>query len=305
MVVTSTANWGRMIRQIGTPLALIAAISIVAALVNATEHPFKAIAIPDVTISLLGAALGILLGFRTNSAYDRWWEARKLWGMLVNSSRSLARQAVSFIHAPADREQQQARAHVRELVYQQIAFVHSLRLALRKQDPWGELDRLLDGLTVTSLRSEKNIPAALLQKMGERTAGLAREGFLSDLQLQRLDSTFTDLSNVQGGCERIKNTPLPRQYDFYPELLVKAYCTILPFVLVDELKWFTPFATAIIAFALLILNRIGKNLEDPFESRVYDTPMTALSFTIETNLRQALGESQLPEPVTPIDGVLW
>ncbi len=155
------------------------------------------------------------------------------------------------------------------------------------------------------MKLEKNVPAALLQKMGEATAGLAREGFLSPLQLQRLDSTFTDLSNIQGGCERIKNTPLPRQYDFYPELLVKAYCAILPFVLVDKLKWFTPAATIVIGFALLVLNRIGKNLEDPFENRVYDTPMTALSFTIETNLRQALRETNLPDPVTPVDGVLW
>ena len=303
--MTSNANWGRIFRQVGAPVALIAAISIVAAVVNAIEHPFKAIAIPDVTISLLGAALGILLGFRTNSAYDRWWEARKLWGMLVNSSRSLARQAVSFIQSPPGGNQEEARIHVRTLVQYQIAFVHALRFALRKQEPWEELARLLDGRTLASLRSEKNIPAALLQKMGETTAQLARQGFLSDLQLHRLDSTFTDLSNVQGGCERIKNTPLPRQYDFYPGLLVKAYCTILPFVLVDELKWFTPVATALVAFALLVLNRIGKNLEDPFENRVYDTPMTALSFTIEINLRQALGETQLPQPATPVAGVLW
>jgi len=305
MIVTSKVNWGRMFLQIGAPLALIAGISIVAAVVNATEHPFKAIAIPDITISLLGAALGILLGFRTNSAYDRWWEARKLWGMLVNSSRSLARQAISFIQAPPDVGQQEARMHVRTLLHRQIAFVHALRFALRKQEPWEELARLLDGPTLASLESERNIPAALLQKMGEAAGELARQGFLSDLQLQRLDSTFTDLSNVHGGCERIKNTPLPRQYDFYPEFLVKAYCTILPFVLVDELKWFTPVATFVIAFALLVFNRIGKNLEDPFENRVYDTPMTALSFTIETNLRQALGETQLPEPVAPVDGVLW
>lgn len=303
--MTSKANWGRIFRQVGAPVALIAAISIVAAVVNAIDHPFKAIAIPDITISLLGAALGILLGFRTNSAYDRWWEARKLWGMLVNSSRSLARQAISFIQAPPGGDQQEAQIHARTLVHYQIAFVHALRLALRKQEPWGELARLLDGLTVASLQSERNVPAALLQKMGETTAQLARQGFVSDLQLHRLDSTFTDLSNVQGGCERIKNTPLPRQYDFYPGLLVKAYCTILPFVLVDELKWVTPVATALVAFALLVLNRIGKNLEDPFENRVYDTPMTALSFTIETNLRQALGETQLPEPAMPVAGVLW
>lgn len=305
MVVTSKPSWGRILRQVGTPLALITAIGIAAAFINSVEHPFKALAIPDVTITLLGAALGILLGFRTNSAYDRWWEARKLWGGLVNSSRSLARQAISFIQAPSADRQDDAMRHAREVVYYQIAFVHALRLALRRQEPWGELSRILDPSVVSALRVEKNVPAALLQKMGESTAELAQQGFLSALQLQRLDSTFTDLSNIQGGCERIKNTPLPRQYDFYPELLVKAYCTILPFILVDRLKWFTPAATLVIGFAFLVLNRIGKNLEDPFENRVYDTPMTALSYTIETNLRQALRETKLPEPVSPIDGVLW
>jgi putative membrane protein len=305
MVVTSKPNWGRIFRQVSGPLVVFALIGIAAAAINAIDHPFKAMAIPGLTVSLLGAALSIFLGFRTNSAYDRWWEARKLWGSLVNSSRSLARQAISFIQAPAIDQQDEAQWNARKLVYHQIAFVHALRLALRKQEPWEELSRVLDASTISALQQEKNVPAALLQKMGEYTAALARKRFVSDLQLQRLDSTFTDLSNIQGGCERIKNTPLPRQYDFYPELLVKVYCIILPFVLVDDLKWFTPVATVVIGSAFLVLNRIGKNLEDPFENCVYDTPMTALSFTIEMNLRQALGETQLPEPVTPVGGVLW
>src|SRR3954452_5822856 len=122
MVVTSTPNWGRMFHQVSSPLAVIALIGIVAAAVNAIEHPFKAIAIPDITISLLGAALGILLGFRTNLAYDRWWEARKLWGVLVNSSLSLARQAISFIKVPPYVDEREARIHVRSLVHRQIAF---------------------------------------------------------------------------------------------------------------------------------------------------------------------------------------
>src|SRR3954470_216898 len=148
MVVTSKPSWSRIIRQVGAPLALIEAIAIIAAAINALEHPFKAIAIPDLTISLLGAALGILLGFRTNSAYDRWWEARKLWGSLVNSSRSLARQAISFIQAPSPERREEAQGHARTLVHQQIAFVHALRFALRKQEPWEELGRILDGATV-------------------------------------------------------------------------------------------------------------------------------------------------------------
>src|SRR3954469_19056113 len=154
MVVTSKQSWGRILRQVGAPLALVTIVSLVAATINAIEHPFKAIAIPDLTVSILGAVLGMLLGFRTNSAYDRWWEARKLWGALVNSSRSLARQATSFICAPSPEAREEAQAHARALVHQQIAFVHALRFALRKQEPWEELGRILDGATVSSLQTQ-------------------------------------------------------------------------------------------------------------------------------------------------------
>src|SRR4051795_181826 len=127
MLVSSKPSWARILRQVGAPLAVVTIMSIVTAGVNAIDHPFKAIAIPDLTISVLGAVLGMLLGFRTNSAYDRWWEARKLWGSLVNSSRSLARQAISFIQSPSGDGQDEAVRHARTLVYHQIAFVHSLR----------------------------------------------------------------------------------------------------------------------------------------------------------------------------------
>src|SRR4051812_23621633 len=119
MVVTAKRSWGRIFRQVGAPLAVVTSISVMASVLNAVEHPFKAIAIPDLTVSILGAVLGMLLGFRTNSAYDRWWEARKLWGSLVNSSRSLARQAISFIQAPSADRQDEASDHARTLVYHQ------------------------------------------------------------------------------------------------------------------------------------------------------------------------------------------
>lgn len=305
MVVGTQPNGPRIIRQIAKPLMVFFVISLSVSYINQLDHPFKAFAIPDLTMSLLGAALGILLGFRTNSAYDRWWEARKLWGSLVNSSRSLARQIISFTDiAPRDRAAEAADA-AKKVVYYQIAFVHALRCALRGQDPWPDIKIFLDSHSLQRLTGQINIPAAILQQMGEYCAQLCGSSLLSELQLQRLDSTLTDLANVQGACERIKNTPLPRQYDFYPELLVKCYCFLLPLVLVDELKILTPLATLLISFAFLVLNRIGKNLEDPFENRVYDTPLTALSRTIEINLRQTLGETDLPNPVKPVDGILW
>ncbi len=304
MVVQYKTNWPRILRQIGGFLLLLLCLSIAVTVLNYIDHPFKQIAVPDLIVSVLGAALGILLGFRTNSAYARWWEARQLWGALVNSSRSLARQALAFTR---DLGPQQAAGDrfAHDLIYTQIAFVHSLRCALRKQPPWDDIAPFLPDKLMTKLRREQNVPAAILQHMGEYAAEGANKGLISEWRLTRLDSTFTDLTNAQGGCERIKNTPLPRQYDHYPELFAQAYCVLLPFVLVDEAKLFTPFVTLSIGFVFLLLNRIGKNLEDPFENTVYDTPMTALSRAIEINLRQALGETQLPAPIQPENGVLW
>ena len=304
MVVEYKINWPRILRQIGRFLLLLLCLSIAVTALNYFDHPFKQIAVPDLIISVLGTALGILLGFRTNSAYARWWEARQLWGALVNSSRSITRQALAFTR---DLGEQQAAGDefAHHLIYAQIAFVHSLRCALRKQQPWEDIAPFLPDKLITELRGEQNIPAAILQHMGEYAANGASTGLITEWRLTRLDSTFTDLANVQGACERIKNTPLPRQYDHYPELFAQAYCILLPFVLVDETKLFTPLVTLSIGFVFLTLNRIGKNLEDPFENTVYDTPMTALSRTIEINLRQMLGETQLPPPLQPEKGVLW
>jgi putative membrane protein len=305
MVVQYKTNWSRILRQIGRFLLVLLCLSIVVTALEYVDHPFQRIAIPDLIVSVLGAALGILLGFRTNSAYARWWEARQLWGALVNSSRSLARQAIAFTRDLGGEQQAAGDRFAHDLVYTQMAFVHSLRCHLRKQPPWEAITPFLNERLLTKLQGEQNIPAAILQSMGEYAANGANRGLISEWRLTRLDSTFTDLANVQGACERIKNTPLPRQYDHYPELFVQAYCILLPFVLVEELKLFTPFVTLAVGLVFLILNRIGKNLEDPFENTVYDTPMTSLSRTIEINLRQTLGETQLPPPVQPENGVIW
>ena len=305
MVVQYKTNWPRILRQVGLFLLLLFCLAIAVTALEYVDHPFKRIAIPDLIISVLGAALGILLGFRTNSAYARWWEARQLWGALVNSSRSLARQAIAFTRDLGGEQQAAGERFAHDLVYAQMAFVHSLRCHLRKQSSWEAITPFLNEKVLTKLREEQNVPAAILQYMGEHTADGASKGLITEWRLTRMDSTFTDLANVQGGCERIKNTPLPRQYDHYPELFVQAYCVLLPFVLVDELKLLTPIVTLAVGFVFLTLNRIGKNLEDPFENTVYDTPMTALSRTIEINLRQTLGETQLPPPLQPENGVLW
>lgn len=303
MIVANYPYWPRMFRQIGKLLTTFVLLSVIALLVERHGRLLRYITIPEMAVTVLGAALSILLAFRTNSAYARWWEARTLWGALVNNSRSIARQAISFSGsenegAPA------AKLFSRDFVYRQIAFVHSTRCALRKQPPWDEIQSLLSAADLEALRTVQNIPASVLQEMGNQLTRAVGQQIITEVHLHRMDQTLSDLSNVLGACERIKNTPLPRQYDYYPELLIKVYCTVLPFIIVDEVGLLTPLITAVVGFAFLVLNRIGKNLEDPFENTPYDVSMTALSRTIEINLRQALGEREVPPPVTPVKGVL-
>ncbi|MDQ2842050.1 MAG: hypothetical protein M3Y72_13610 [Acidobacteriota bacterium] len=305
MVVSNYPYWPRILKQIGKILAVIFALSIVSVLLDSQKHLLRPITIPDIAISVLGAALGILLAFRTNSAYSRWWEARTLWGAMVNSSRSLARQAVSFPRRSGSQVLQAASVDFSCcFVRSQIAFVHATRCTLRRQPPWNDIQPFLDTRSLEALHNFQNVPAALLQQMGQQVTTAVDQQVLSEWHMLRLDTTLGDLSNVLGACERIKNTPLPKQYDYYPELLIKFYCILLPFVIVDQVGLLTPVITVLIAFAFLVLNRIGKNLEDPFENLPYDIPMTALCRTIEINLRQAIGETGAPQPLTPVDGVL-
>lgn len=304
MVVQYYPTWPRILRQIARPLCVFIVASIADTLIE-THYPFKLIPTPDITLSLLGTVLGILLIFRTNTAYGRWWEARQLWGRLVNSSRSLARQALTFPQPADARPHPGMESFARNLIYNQIAYVHSLRRALRNQEPWSEIESRLGMEMAESLRGYKNVPAALLQRMGCYLGEAANAGLINEWRFQRLDATLSELTDIQGGCERIKNTPLPRQYDYYPELFVYVYCLLMPTVLVQKFGWLTPVATILASFVLLVLNRIGKNLEDPFDNEVYDIPMTALSRTIEINLLQALNEKQVPAAVEPVNGVLW
>ncbi len=306
MVVQDYPYWPRIFKQTWRTLLTVFIVSIIVVLIDRHHQALlQQIAVPEMTVTVLGAALSILLVFRTNSAYGRWWEARTLWGGLVNSSRSLARQAVSFAQGGTDAGEASGQSFTRTLIYRQIAFVHATRCALRRQNILTEISSFLDAATVAQLETQVNIPAALLNVMGVQVTEASSAGVLDEWRLQRLDSTFTDLSNILGACERIKNTPLPRQYDFYPELFIKFYCIVLPVIIVGDTKLFTPMVTLLVSFVFLVLNRIGKNLEDPFENQPYDVPLTALSRTIEINLRQALGETDLPPAIQPVHGVLW
>lgn len=256
------------------------------------------LSLPALPLSMIGGALSVFLAFRNNSAYDRWWEARSLWGALVNTARTFSRQVLTLV----DEDPIDAKVTRRSLVELQIAYVHALRCHLRRQNPFPEFERSLPLDVVQYLRQQKNIPAGILFLKGQLLRKLYDAGRLDSFRLTTIDKSLTDLCNVQGACERIKNTPLPRQYDYLPRVLIGIYCVLLPFGLVEGMKMLTPIASTLVSFIFIALDTVGRDVEDPFENTVHDTPMSTLTRNIEINLRQNLGEDVVPAEVRPVEG---
>lgn len=259
-----------------------------------------------VPFSLVAVALGIFLGFRNNTSYDRFWEGRKLWGQLVNTSRSVARQLQVLVgpHTDAHGVTPAAAAVHRELVYRVAAYAHALRQHLRDEDDLAALEGLLPAGEAAALRGQRNRPLAILHGLGGRLRDLWCEGHLHPLHLPVLEQSLVVLTDIQGGCERIKSTPIPSSYTVLIHRIVAIYVFALPFGLVDTIGVFTPVVVAFIGYAFFGLDAVGEEIEDPFGTDINDLPLAALSRMIEINLRQLLGETELPEPLAPVDGVL-
>jgi len=260
---------------------------------------WKAIEIQALPLGVLGGAIGIFVSFRTNSAYDRWWEGRRLWGQLVNTSRHFTTQVLTYVRG--DREVQ------RSLVRRHIAYVHVLRCALRNQNPFEDADvnRFLDEGERESLRRESNPNHALLHRQAEELVRLADGDTVDAFRLQVLDRSIAALLDVQGGCERIKRTPFPPGYGFLATRLIQLYSLLLPMAMVDELGWIAIPVTIAVCLGFTLISEVGRVLEDPFTTFWPALPLSALATTIEINLRQRLGEVDVPPIPKPNDrGIL-
>lgn len=248
-------------------------------------------------LTLLGLTLAIFLGFRNNVAYQRWWEGRTLWGELVNVTRNLARQTLTFMPSlPATRQ--------RQLVHALIGFTHALRHHLRGTDPETDLRRWLPAEACTAVLAAPNRPNAVLGLLGGMYAQAARAAGIDSMLLVEMDRGLDQLSHVLGGCERIKGTPIPFAYILLLHRTVHVYCFMLPFCLIGPLGWLTPVAVGVLAYTFFGLDAIGEQIEDPFDLLSNDLPLDTISRNIEINLGSLLGDPELPAPLEPKDFVL-
>lgn len=262
-------------------------------------------ALEQIPLSLFGSAIGVVLAFRNSTSYARWWEARTLWGSIVNNSRSWARLVTTTMRSKGPDGGVRPGELQRRLVYYQIAWVHALRQHLRKLDPFAELVPFLPAHEIEELRVEKNVPVAIQQRQSTMLREALDAGWIDLAQWHAMNQSLDDLVDAQGGAERIKNTPMPRQYDYLPQLFAQMFCFLLPLVMVSSMGWFTPLGSTLVGFIFLSLDKIGRDLEDPFDNTIHDIPLTSITRTIEINLRQMLGETELPPPIVPVNDILW
>ena len=299
MIISSTPRFSRFASKILAPLAILFVWDVVVTIAFFWLKP--TITLLEIPLSLFGTALALFLGFRDNAAYARWWEARSLWGLMINASRNLARQVLSLTNDIADPRKD---GLLRAMIHAQIAFVHQLRCALRGQEEGPEIALYLAPEHRDRLGTVANKPNAILTEIAMLASEAFRSGVIDRFERVRIETTLVDIANAQGGMERIKRTPMPSQYRFYPALFARLFCIILPFAVVRDLGLYTPIGSAIVGLMFLILLQIGDDLTDPFSNDVYDVPMTAMCRTIEIDLLQMLGEPA-PDPVLPSRGVLW
>lgn len=304
MILPRGPNLRKMILYVGPSLGLLFGFDLLIVAVYVWLD-WKWVALPDLPLGTFGGLIGLIVGFRNTSSYQRWWEARTLWGSIVNYSRAFARQVNSLIDAPSDSDSGVLQEMRRRLIYYQIAWVHALRCHLRTQSPWDDLAGLIPEEELESLKQMKNVPVGIQERMAQALRLCHREGWMDTIRWASIDQVLTELVNAQGGAERIKNTPMPKQYDYFPFLFVHLYCVLLPLGMVANLGILTPIGSTLVGFVFLALDKIGRDLETPFDNTINDTPMTSISNTIEINLRQMLNETKLPEPEKPVAGVLW
>ncbi|MFT7612605.1 MAG: putative membrane protein [Parvicellaceae bacterium] len=258
-----------------------------------------------VPVSILGGALAIFLGFRNNSAYDMWWEARKVWGGVVNISRTFAMESGSFVtevFAKGDVSDEEIAKIQRDLSYRHLAWINALRIQLRGQDTWEDLKPFLSEEEYQLLASDRNRATMLLHRQGIALKKAHEKGFLDDFRHMQMENRIKEMYDLQGKAERIKKTIFPYYYSYFTTIFLWLFVILLPFSLVHDIHWAVIPITTMISFVFMMLNKAGTITEDPFEGRAADIPLSSLCRTIEIDVRQQLGETDLPEkmPITKL-----
>lgn len=288
----------------------------------------KWIAIPWMPVALVGTAAAFTVGFKNTQTYNRLWEARQIWGSIINTSRTWGIMSKDFVKAdnPA----------IEQLIYRHCAWLTALRFQLRKPQSWEntdkphfkeyrnyfqipewegnlkeELKKYLTEAERVYVLGKKNRATQLIALQSKHLKSLRTAGSIEHYEYVEMERRLADLYDHQGRCERIKNFPYPRQFASINLFLVRLLVLLMPFGMLNEFQklgegfaWLTLPFSVIVSWVFTSMEKVGEATENPFEGGANDIPMAALSRTIEIDLRDMLDESNLPAPITSINNIL-
>ena len=301
------------------------------------------LAIPILPVSTIGIAVSLYLGFKSSSSYARWWEARMIWGEVINKSRAWSNYIHNMIEIDDKAEETRTR---RDLIMRHVAWVNALAYQLRKTSRLKESDhshifdyrrkfsdfsfhqcprsyeRHLDEQEAKLLEQYNNPATHLIRHQGDRLRVLVNTGKLGDRRYVEMMNLISDFYDCQGKCERIKNTPFPRQIAVFGQIFTWIFILLLPLAFLEtfanELTThklygaqaheymfsLVPF-TVLISWVFFMMEKVADSSEDPFEGGSNDVPISSLCRVIEIDLRQSLGDKHVPPPLRSIDGILY
>lgn len=294
------------------------------------------VAIPWLPVSLIGTAVAFYVGFKNNQSYDRSWEARKVWGGIVNLSRSFAAATRAFISDSPTATTSSAEQEKRIIVYRHIAWLYALRHAMWQRTSWEHQEtqsrrqrkyfekhfdfQVFEKVVVKYLsaeeqkwiRTKQNAAAQLLDRQSQHIAGLFAQGLVDNFRHVELQRLITEIYGEQGRSERIKNTPLPRQYSTSSTIFILIFTFLLPFGMLSEfhemgesLIWLMIPFNMIVSWVFTLMEYVGDYSENPFEGLINDIPLSTIVRNIEIDLLDMLGEKDLPEKIKPVGDVLF
>lgn len=317
-----------LLRFTGFHIIWLSAYSIIAVLIYDTAG-ITAMGIPWLPVSLVGTAVAFYVGFKNNSSYDRMWEARKIWGAIVNDSRSFGIACKNLIKNDQDK------TIVKKLIYRHIGWLYTLRGQLLKPTPWEhinanfivrtmvirrikdhgvgmydieshekQLEELLDPEENKNIHTASNMATQIIDLQAATLADLNEKDQLNNFRHMNMQSLLYKLYDHQGKSERIKNYPFPRQYASIGFFFVVIFILLLPFSLIPEFKdlpgvtvWHSIPFSVLVSWVFLMMELVGDYSENPFEGMANDVPMLSIVRNIEIDLREMLGEENIPPKI--------
>ncbi|AYZ65288.1 hypothetical protein EGY31_18345 [Burkholderia multivorans] len=301
MIVRPRQNWlqmlfvwnGSVLQSIIPQLVFMAIVSTLAVFTNGRIFGEK-IPLNTAPFTLFGLALAIFLAFRNNASFERFKEARHLWGDVLIASRTLTSQMRRYLPEHVD---DALRNQTIDLL---IAFVYALKHQLRHTDPADDLTRILGGARTDALARKCYKPVALLDEIRGRLMRMQGRADGPDVATWMFDEQLNHLGNAVGGCERIASTPIPFAYSVLLHRTVYAYCVLLPFGLVDSTEFFTPLICVFISYTLIALEAIANEVAEPFSTAPNALALDAMARTIERSVLELCG-AELPKEVAPTE----